>query len=185
MRYFTSDHHFYHKNIIDFCSRPWNNVEDMNRGLILRWNKRIKPDDEVYILGDMFFCGSVLSKEILAQLNGKKTLISGNHDWDKLKPHRAEEFGLTIIEGNTKMMIGEREVNVSHFPYKNQGDHTDYPRYNEHRIEDDGNWLIHGHVHHIWKQKDKMINVGVDVWDWFPVPEEDLIKMMEEHEKGD
>ena len=36
--FFTSDTHFYHANIINFCKRPFANVETMNEALIENWN---------------------------------------------------------------------------------------------------------------------------------------------------
>lgn len=50
--YFTSDTHFYHSNIIDFCKRPFKNVEDMNETLIENWNRVVGQDDIVFHLGD-------------------------------------------------------------------------------------------------------------------------------------
>ena len=52
MLYFTSDLHFYHDNIIQLTSRPYQDVNEMNDRLIANWNKKIRPKDEVYILGD-------------------------------------------------------------------------------------------------------------------------------------
>ena len=41
-------------------------------------------------------------------------------------------------------------------------------------------WLLHGHVHSLWKVKplDKMINVAVEVWDLEPVSEQDLVNII-------
>ena len=44
---------FGHYNSIRFDSRPWDNIEDMDTGLIERWNNQVKPEDTVYILGDL------------------------------------------------------------------------------------------------------------------------------------
>jgi calcineurin-like phosphoesterase family protein len=169
--WFTSDLHFWHKNVIQFCNRPWTTVEEMNAGLIANWNSCVGPEDKIYIIGDMFFCGTLKAKAIMAQLNGHKYLIRGNHDWNVVKLHRAEEFGFKWAADWHCMPVGRssecRDVKLNHFPYR--GDHTTDERFLEKRPTDNGGWLLHGHVHTAWKVRDKMINVGVDVWDWKPV----------------
>ena len=42
-------------------------------------------------------------------------------------------------------------------------------RYFGRRLEDQGHWLLCGHVHDKWAVRDKMINVGTDVRDYTPV----------------
>lgn len=184
MRYFTSDLHFNHKNVIQFCNRPWTDVDEMTEGLIENWNLTVKNEDDIFILGDMFFCGNIKAKEILRRLNGKKHLILGNHDWGKIKKHRAEEFGFVFVENQFCVRLGREDVLLSHFPYKNAGDHTEgEERYAERRIVDEGRWLLHGHVHSAWQTKDKMINVGVDVWNYRPVSEEIILNLINERAK--
>lgn len=62
-----SDTHFSHAKIIEYCNRPFRNVEQMNETIIARWKGAVKPEDVVYHLG-------------ISQLPGKKILIRGNHD---------------------------------------------------------------------------------------------------------
>jgi calcineurin-like phosphoesterase family protein len=78
--FFTSDHHFGHNNIIKYCNRPFENVDEMNAALIKRWNEKIPPDGDVYHLGDFALCHPEKLEEILDQLNGRIHLIIGNHD---------------------------------------------------------------------------------------------------------
>jgi calcineurin-like phosphoesterase family protein len=181
-RFFTSDLHFGHKNVIEFCNRPFKDVEEMDAELIRRWNVVVKENDEIFILGDMFFCGKIRAKEILNQLNGKKNLIMGNHDWGKLKKHRAEEFGLNMIVDSLCIRLAGKDVKLSHFPYKGSGDHMDgedgKERFSEYRYQDEGGWLLHGHVHDEWLLRGKQINVGVDVWSYAPVSEYELIEII-------
>ena len=72
MLYFTSDLHFYHDNIIQLTSRPYQDVNEMNDRLIANWNKKIRPKDEVYILGDVTMKSYVYAQEALQQLHGRK-----------------------------------------------------------------------------------------------------------------
>lgn len=76
----TSDLHFGHKNIIEYCNRPFANVEDMNKQLIERWNKTVDWDDTTYVLGDFTFLPQDKTTEICSKLNGKIRLVKGNHD---------------------------------------------------------------------------------------------------------
>src|ERR1700677_1793896 len=78
--WFTSDPHFWHKNIIRLCNRPFSSVEEMHKQLIAHWNNVVSDEDTVYVLGDVFFCGAQKAHEILNQLKGKKILVRGNHD---------------------------------------------------------------------------------------------------------
>ena len=36
--FFSSDHHFNHKNILHLCNRPFESIEEMNEVCIERWN---------------------------------------------------------------------------------------------------------------------------------------------------
>ena len=51
----------------------------MEQTLINNWNSRVTKNDEVYILGDMFWYNEEAPR-ILSELKGRKYLILGNHD---------------------------------------------------------------------------------------------------------
>ena len=78
--YLVSDTHFNHSNIIKYCSRPFSNIEEMNKVIIDNWNNIVDKEDTVYHLGDFGFGTKEELKEIFDKLNGKKYLIMGNHD---------------------------------------------------------------------------------------------------------
>lgn len=80
MIYFTADLHFYHDNIIKHTNRPFRDCTEMNEALVKNWNRLVKPQDEIYILGDVTMKGPVFATEMLSRLTGKKYLIRGNHD---------------------------------------------------------------------------------------------------------
>lgn len=78
--HFTSDNHWFHKNIMKYSNRPFTSVEDMTQKMIKLWNKRVNPEDTVYHLGDFAFGRIEKIEELLKQLNGRKRFINGNHD---------------------------------------------------------------------------------------------------------
>jgi len=177
--FFTSDQHYYHTNIIKFCNRPFATVEEMNEKMVYNWNSIVKPEDSVYCLGD--FSMAFRSVELFSsRLMGKKFLIPGNHDFchsvHKKSRHpenqkkwikEYEKNGWIVLPEQMKFDIDGITVNLCHMPYIE--DHTGEVRYEKNRPVDDGNWLLHGHIHEKWKIKNKMINVGVDIWDFKPV----------------
>ena len=89
--YMFSDPHFGHKNIIEYASRPFQSVEEMDRTIIDNWNKTVNKDDKVFILGDVSFYDKEITKNIITSLKGNKTLIKGNHD-----KSRASQFWIDV-----------------------------------------------------------------------------------------
>ena len=80
--YFTSDLHFGHKAIINYDSRPFFSVSEMNAELIKRWNNKVNKNDLVYVLGDLFWSGDFdFVQDVLKRLSGQIILIKGNHDY--------------------------------------------------------------------------------------------------------
>ena len=47
MIYFIADTHFNHKNIIEYCKRPFKDTLEMNEYIIEKWNSVVKDEDIV------------------------------------------------------------------------------------------------------------------------------------------
>ena len=60
MRWFTSDLHLGHTNIIKYTNRPFWTADQMNETLVDRWNAVVGTEDEVWVLGDVAL-GPILS----------------------------------------------------------------------------------------------------------------------------
>ena len=113
--WFTSDTHFNHKHIIDFCKRPFNDVCEHDQKLIENWNSVVGPDDTIFHLGDFVFGGFPKWKEIVSQLNGHIYLIRGNHD-DKQWTAGIQ----TLFEDSNyqaRILVDGRTVYLNHFPF--------------------------------------------------------------------
>lgn len=175
MRYWTSDTHFWHTKVIGFCERPFASIEEMNETFIANWNSVVMPEDTIYHLGDFSFGGFHKSYPIVQRLNGTKFVIYGNHDWKNKMDKRWQRYGFAGAYHKLELTIDGEVVNMSHYPYTNKSHDT---RTFEDQLSDDGKILIHGHVHEKWKVKERMINVGVDVWGFKPVSEAQIIEEM-------
>ena len=87
-----SDTHFHHAKIIEYCDRPFKDVNHMNEAMIERWNEVVGEGDVVWHLGDFGFFKDVNHMRLTTdRLNGKKNIILGNHD--RFKPTQFMEGG--------------------------------------------------------------------------------------------
>jgi calcineurin-like phosphoesterase family protein len=201
--WFSSDQHYYHLNVIQYCKRPFSldekGVTHMNETLVKNHNEVVKPNDRFISLGD--FSLAIRPVELYTpRMNGDKEKVPGNHDWnhpankksrgkdehgqDKLSKWNShyEKLGWKVLPIQTTLEIpGVATVNMCHLPY--MGDTTD-DRYQNYRLKDDGRWLFCGHVHEKWRMKGKMINVGVDAWGGYPVNLNTLVQLMLENPDG-
>jgi len=82
-RFLISDMHFGHEHIIKYESRPFACAADMDAAIIENWNKTVKKDDIVFVLGDVSFYAKEKTTEIVSSLKGRKYLILGNHDMSR------------------------------------------------------------------------------------------------------
>ena len=135
--WFTSDTHFGHPKIIEYACRPFKDVREMDEVMIENWNKRVKPDDIIFHLGDFGYCSSSRIRELLTTLTGKKFLIIGNHDWRIFKRGHSQHFQL--ITQQMYIKIDGRHVYLNHFPF--------LCFTGTYKSPEEATWQIFGHVH--------------------------------------
>lgn len=157
--YFTSDLHFGHKNIIRYCNRPFETVEQMNEYMIQAWNSRVTDSDDIYVLGDFIFGKEEKFRETISQLRGRKILVRGNHDPKFVyeSKHWSEVHMQTIIR-----RIDGYRVNMSHY---RDSFKKIYP----------GNIYLHGHSHGSGPLEDKVLDVGVDRMGYVPLTIDEML----------
>lgn len=176
MKYYISDLHFDHYNIIKFCDRPFVTCQEMYETIKERWNNTVQPTDEVYILGDVAFNNDPYKVvDMLRQLNGKKYLIKGNHDKIMLDQRVMKEF--ESIKLYDEIWDEERRVVLFHFPIEDWNG----------RFR--GSYHLFGHIHNNWDSihanMPRRYNVGADVLNFCPHTLDELVVLYEEnsHEK--
>ena len=184
--FFSADHHFGHANIIKYCSRPFSSADEMNEEMVKRWNEVVDPNDLVYYLGD-FSLSKSLVVPFATRLNGEKYLIMGNHDACHPTHKKKAAVGLEIYKNagfkeitlEKTIELAGQPVLLNHLPYLDEEPKLEYKgKFSNYRPKETGDWLIHGHVHEKWKTKEHMLNVGVDVWDFYPVPMAEVEKII-------
>lgn len=168
MIYFIADTHFGHKNIIRLCNRPFKDIEEMNNTLIKNWNHKVRGNDTIYILGDMFFrCYNV--EEILRQLKGKKHLIIGNHDSSWINKVNLDKYFLSVSDLKV-ISDGKRAITLCHYPMLTW----------KHQMR---SYMIHGHIHNntdadffpLLTSRKNVLNAGVDINHFKPATFDELL----------
>ena len=147
--FFTSDTHFGHKNILKFCrnTRIGDTPDEMDENIIRRWNEQVKPNDYVFHLGDVAFCGIEKAKAILSRLNGNIVLIRGNHDSEGMV--RLDRW--VDVHDIHRLKIHDQSLMLCHYPI--------YEWDNIHR----GAYHLHGHVHgNKMPIGGRIMDVGID-----------------------
>lgn len=182
--FFTSDTHFGHKNVIEFCSRPFESVEEMTDGLIKRWNDQVTDDDVVYHLGDFFFMHKPLQvKEILWQLKGKIHLVIGNHD-EVFKKSKSLLERFETAQQYTEIAVKKPDGWIS--PERSQDEESvkicmmHYPIYEWNKMHH-GSIHLHGHLHgQPTGISGRILDVGVDTNGMALYELNDILKQMNE-----
>lgn len=147
--YFTSDLHFYHKNIIKYENRPFSSLEEMNKSLIENWNSIVPKNGIVVVCGD--FCWKKKKiNEVEQKLNGYKLFLKGNHDNGEQTMDWPDISEITI---NDKLIV------CSHYPMLSWN--RSYS----------GSYHLFGHIHSkkVIDINLRAMNVGTDLHDYKPI----------------
>ena len=175
-RYFTSDLHFNSTALVENKLRPFKDVDKMNSTLIRNINARCTEEDILIHVGDFLQHGKDRQWNgrndkpfhFIKQLNPMFINIQGNHD-----PHNHVKSVCNYMRTH----LGKRySVSVGHFPSNHPDAKGTFRK---------GDVHICGHVHGAWKyfvdfdNKVLNINVGVDVWRYRPVSEDELISYID------
>jgi calcineurin-like phosphoesterase family protein len=183
--WFTADPHFGHRFVAGL--RGFDDVEEHDAMLVERWSKVVGKHDQVWVLGDIAVSSPNGALEIIEGLPGDKHLIAGNHD--SCHPmhrdsHRWQRKYLTAfdsVQPFARRRIDGTAVLLSHFPYSKDRFEV---RYTQWRLRDEGEWLLHGHTHQADQRLEgREIHVGVDAWDFTPVPIHVITEMIQEHDE--
>lgn len=138
MRFYIGDCHFGHDKVRIMDGRPFASVEEMDAHMIRCWNETVrKKKDEVVILGDFCMGKGEKTMEILAQLNGRKYLVIGNHDHLFLRDKKFDQSLFEWIRPYAELHDNNRKVILSHYPiicYNGQ-------------YHGDSTYMLYGHVH--------------------------------------
>jgi calcineurin-like phosphoesterase family protein len=175
-----SDTHFNHKNIIDYCRRPFINVLEMNTAMVTRWMGAVGPKDIIYHLGDVGYLEGnqalksdpAETRNIIQQLPGTKVLIRGNHDKN---PEAMRRMGFDVVVEEMFIRCDGKVFRLIHKPQRLQGP-CDY--------------ILHGHIHNTTPEeraehehKGELvhippfnINMSVEMWNYTPVSLRWLVK---------
>jgi len=158
MYFFTSDEHFFHKNIIKFSERPFSTLEEMHEEIIKKHNEIVKNSDRVIHLGDFTLLkNSPKNLNIIKRLNGDHTFLQGSHDyWLKNKKYEQiwekKIFDQYIVCCHYSMRVWPR----SHY----------------------NSWQLYGHSHGRLEPVGKQWDVGVDNNCFYPFSFDQLAEIM-------
>lgn len=154
--FFTADTHFGNDRTLQLVKRPFKTVEEMDGEMVKQWNMTVTNDDVVYHLGDFG------NPKILPMLNFKKMfLIRGNYESDDILDEILKCPRVTLLPSLTPIIIQGTEFLLVHEPDKG--------------LKNSKKNYLFGHIHRTQMIKKNGLNVGVDLFFYKPVSEDEII----------
>lgn len=155
-----SDLHYNHKNVIKMDNRNFDSIEDMNTSILNELKEKLKPDDVLFDLGDLFWrCDIGVCRDFLDNIPTKNIYkILGNHDSYELflpgNNNLCDKFKVIadILDIRVDYKGKEYQVNLCHYPILDWN----------HMYH--GGIHIHGHTHgHLdnWTESNNRLMVDV------------------------
>lgn len=174
MNYYISDTHFGYQKIAE--QSGFTDIEAYNEALIRRINLRVADGDTLFILGDLS-CYQQDPSEYIERLNGRKILITGNHDARWIK-HRHVRKLFSGIHSYLLVRDAGTKIFLCHYPMA-EWDGTFK-----------GYWHFYGHIHdekgigaeRIMRYVPRAVNVSIQKIGW-PKTAEELFEIRRSEEE--
>ena len=159
--FFTADTHFGHTNVIKHCKRPYGSIEEHDEALINNWNSMVGRNDIVYVIGDFAWKNH---NRFISALKGRKILILGSHD--KMGKDVLKNF--TEVHPVRTVSINGNPIWLQHCcPRVWEKCHYGIP-------------CFFGHSHGRLRTFNLSFDVGVDCWEYKPVPWETMAVLIKD-----
>ena len=167
MIWFTADLHIGHKNVIDYCRRPFVTVDEMNEVIMDNILEFVGRGDILYILGDSGYSSGKIEAllKFLIMQGVQVHYIWGNHD-DSSKIKRAINDNCVWTGDLKYITIEEQKIMLSHYCMRTW------------RSSVHGAWNLYGHSHGDLEDIGLQYDVGVDNNGYFPVSWDELKVIM-------
>jgi len=161
--WFTSDCHFSHNRIIQYCNRPFQTIEEMDSTLISNINRLVKKNDTLWYLGDFVWYGSRNIQRYRQQINCRRFhLILGNHDGKIRK--RPQDFScFESIDEIKDIKIGDKNIVLCHYSMR---------VWNKKHY---GALHLYGHSHGTLEKYQQSMDVGVDTNSFYPYNFDEIV----------
>ena len=150
MKYYISDLHLQHTNVLKYDNRPFDDIESHDKQVIKNINSVVGKDDELYILWDISWKANKALEDLGTIKCQNIYFLQGNHDFTKtLKLYERlwwTNLGLAHIDKDAKVML-------CHYPMDE--------RFHGHHKHD---WLfihIHWHSHGNSRNIKNRLDVGM------------------------
>ena len=167
--WFSADFHLGHSRIIEFCKRPFKDVDEMNEEIIRRWNSCVNDSDTGYILGDFCFGDP---RKYYSRLNGRVYIVPGSHDKELRKLD--QKFILPSIYV-LKGLLDDKRLGITLCHYSMRTFSQSHY----------GAIHLYGHSHHQLTDDPMSLSfdVGVDGWNFYPLSIEQVKEKMDKKKK--
>ena len=157
MYFFTGDEHYNHRNILKYCDRPFDSVEEMDEELIKRHNSVVGKNDVVVHAGDFTLEKKEVAHKYQQRLHGTHIFLKGSHDY-WLRGARCHEIwektidGIYVVVCHFAMRVWAR----SHF----------------------NSFQLYAHSHGKLDPIGKQWDIGVDNNDFYPISFDQIREIM-------
>lgn len=117
MLHLTYISYFGHDRAFLYGPRGFSSIEEHDETIIKNWNEIVRPDDTVWVLGDLMLGDNAHGMSCINQLNGTINICLGNHDTDSRKfLYENTKWKIASVQYATVIKYGKYHFYLSHYP---------------------------------------------------------------------